>query len=440
MNQTINVPQKSFSDKIHEWFPNQVKLDINSPYCKSYTFQVTEDCNLNCSYCYQINKTKKTMPFEVAKNAIDCIFDNNYKIDSYFKLDNIKGLIFDFIGGEPFLEIELIDKIMDYYVHKAYLYESDLAYKYMISMSTNGTLYNDDKVQKFIKKWRDKLSIGISLDGCRELHDSCRLFPDGRGSYDLALDAIKQELAYSEDASTKMTFCPENISYIPEAIKNLVNIGFKSIYCNCVFEDVWNINDAKLFYFKLKETADYLLSLDKIPFVSIFDINCGNLISETENSNFCGGSGLMLCVDTDGYFYPCQRFTSVSLGNKVEPYIIGNVYDGIGITESDKNRINCLSCITRKSQSTEECFNCPIASGCAWCTGYNYQVFNTPNKRATFICDMHKARVLANCYFWNKYYKNNNINEVFKLNLDNDSSLKIIDKNELLMLRELESN
>ena len=35
------------------------------------TFQVTEACSLACSYCYQINKTPKTMTFEIAKTFID---------------------------------------------------------------------------------------------------------------------------------------------------------------------------------------------------------------------------------------------------------------------------------------------------------------------------------------------------------------------------------
>jgi len=38
--------------------------------------------------------------------------------------------------------------------------------------------------------------------------------------------------------------------------------------------------------------------------------------------------------------------------------------------------------------------------GCGWCSAYNYEVFGTPNKRATYICCMHKARVLANVYYW----------------------------------------
>jgi hypothetical protein len=61
-----------------------------------------------------------------------------------------------------------------------------------------------------------------------------------------------------------------------------------------------------------------------------------------------------------------------------------------------------MSCITRRSQSTDECFNCPIASGCGWCSAYNYELYGTPNKRATYICGMHKARSLANVYYWRR--------------------------------------
>ena len=68
------------------------------------------------------------------------------------------------------------------------------------------------------------------------------------------------------------------------------------------------------------------------------------------------------------------------------------------------NNYNKLEQITRRSQSTDECYNCPIASGCSWCSAYNYEIYGTPNKRTTFICPMHKARVLANIYYWNKTY------------------------------------
>jgi hypothetical protein len=56
-----------------------------------------------------------------------------------------------------------------------------------------------------------------------------------------------------------------------------------------------------------------------------------------------------------------------------------------------------------------------VAKGCGWCSAYNYEEFGTINKRTTYICIMHKARVLANNYYWNKLYKKLNIKK-YKLN------------------------
>ena len=75
---------------------------------KSITFIVTKDCQLACKYCYLVGKNEKErMPFDIAKQAIDYIFNHERE----FKEESV---IWDFIGGEPFLEIDLIDKICDY--------------------------------------------------------------------------------------------------------------------------------------------------------------------------------------------------------------------------------------------------------------------------------------------------------------------------------------
>ena len=51
--------------------------------------------------------------------------------------------------------------------------------------------------------------------------------------------------------------------------------------------------------------------------------------------------------------------------------------------------------------------NCEVAGGCAWCQGENYDAADTNTffQRATAICKMHKARVRANNYYWNKLYR-----------------------------------
>ncbi len=75
---------------------------------KNITFIVTKDCQLACKYCYLVGKNERErMSWEVARSAIDYILDRE---DSFRE----ESVVWDFIGGEPFLEIDLIDKICDY--------------------------------------------------------------------------------------------------------------------------------------------------------------------------------------------------------------------------------------------------------------------------------------------------------------------------------------
>ena len=72
----------------------------------------------------------------------------------------------------------------------------------------------------------------------------------------------------------------------------------------------------------------------------------------------------------------------------------------------DKNKLRPFLTLDRCTQSTQECIDCEVAEGCAWCQGENYDAAETPTifQRATAICKMHKARVRANNYYWNKLY------------------------------------
>ena len=121
---------------------------------------------------------------------------------------------------------------------------------------------------------------------------------------------------------------------------------------------------------------------------------------QLQNQNWCG-AGRMLAVDAEGNFYPCTRFAQYSLRSK-KAWIIGNIHDGI-----DKNKLRPFLTLDRCTQSTQECINCEVAEGCAWCQGENYDAADTPTiyQRATAICKMHKARVHANNYYWNKLYR-----------------------------------
>ena len=143
---------------------------------------------------------------------------------------------------------------------------------------------------------------------------------------------------------------------------------------------------------------------------------------------------MMCCIVF--WAFPCIRYMNSSLNGKQIPYSIGTV-DGLFLTPEEQKRKDTLFSLTRQSQSTEECINCPVASGCGWCSGYNYEYFGTPNKRATFICDMHKAASLANVYYWNKRYKKENVNKHFDLYCDIKDAIEIIGIKELNYLLSL---
>lgn len=430
-----------FTDFIAKLYPELINIDSDKKtLSKVVTFQVTDACNLACTYCYQINKGTRVMSFEVAKKFIDLLLSGEKGFSDYIGVNNTPGLILDFIGGEPLLEVELIDKIIDYFRAKALELDHPWAEKYKCSISSNGVLYFDPKVQKFLNKHKEHLSFSISIDGNKELHDSCRVFPDGRPSYDIAIAGAMDWIDRGNYMGSKITVAPANVSHIYEASKHMIELGYYDININCVFEDGWTIDHAKILYQQLKKFADYLLSLDDTTeyYYAFFKEDSYKPIPESENNNWCGGDGSMLAVDPDGVLYPCIRYMESSLGENQTPIIIGNVDNGIAATQEIKDCIHCMQCITRRSQSTDECFYCEIGQGCSWCSAYNYQVFGTVDKRATFICEMHKAASLANVYFWNKLYEKYNMDKKLEMHCPKEWAVPIIGEEEYNMLYELQ--
>lgn len=365
---------------------------------KNIIFIVTKDCQLACKYCYLVGKnSNEKMTWEIGKQTIDYILN---------EFSQSKGIILDFIGGEPFLEIELIDRICDYFKVEAYKKELVCFNNYRFNVSTNGINYNSPKVQEFICKNKKHVSIGITIDGTKRKHDLNRIWKGTnkeRGSYDDVVKNIPLWLEQIPNAETKVTISSADIPYIKESVLHLYSLGIHEVNINCVFEDVWKEGDDRLFEEQLMELADAIIDggyyNDYV--CSFFTEHIGKPMDcQMDNQNWCG-VGKMLAVDAEGNFYPCMRFAKYSLRSK-DALIIGNVRDGI-----DKNKLRPFLTLDRCTQSTQECIDCEVASGCAWCQGENYDAADTPTiyQRSTAICKMHKARVRANNYYWNKLYR-----------------------------------
>lgn len=369
---------------------------------KNITFIVTKDCQLACKYCYLVGKNEKErMSFEIAKKAIDYILANE-KNDLFAT----QSVIFDFIGGEPFLEIDLVDKICDYIKSELFRLNHHWFNSYRFSFSTNGINYDSEKVQNYIAKNLDHLSIGITIDGTKDKHDLNRIWKGNgpeKGSYDDVVRNIPMWLTQFPNSGTKVTISSADIKYIKESVLHLYSLGIHEVNINVVFEDVWKEGDDELFESQLMELADAIImgGFYKEYACSFFSENIGKPLDKVlENQNWCG-AGRMLSIDAAGNLYPCTRFAAYSLRNK-KPIIIGNVDDGI-----DTNKLRPFLTLDRIVQSSQECIECEVASGCAWCQGENYDAAETDTvfQRSTAICKMHKARVRANNYYWNKLYQ-----------------------------------
>lgn len=369
---------------------------------KSITFIVTKDCQLACKYCYLVGKNEKErMDWSIAKIAIDYILSHEEDF-------NEESVIWDFIGGEPFLEIDLIDRICDYIKTELFRKKHHWFNSYRFSFSTNGINYNTEKVQKFIKKNINHLSIGITIDGTKRKHDLNRVWKSERnstierGSYNDVLANIPLWLEQFPGAATKVTISSPDIPFIRESVLHLFSLGIHEVNINCVFEDVWNEGDDIIFEQQLINLADDIIDgrLFETNICSFFSEYIGKPMDLRDNSNWCG-AGKMLSIDAAGNFYPCTRFAAYSLRSK-KPIIIGNVYEGI-----DKNKLRPFLTLDRITQSPQKCIDCEVASGCAWCQGENYDAAqtNTIYERSTAICKMHKARVRANNYYWNKLFR-----------------------------------
>lgn len=362
---------------------------------KSITFIVTEDCQLRCKYCYITGKNPgKSMSLDVAESAVDYFLDH----PDIFPESSV---VWEFIGGEPFLEIEVIDQLTDYIKIAMFKRNHKWFNSYMLGISTNGLLYRSPKVQNFIRKNQQHLSIGLTIDGTKSKHDLQRIFPNGSGSYDIVSDNAKLWLEQFPNATTKVTVSHDDLPFLAESVLHLWQFGLQAININVVFEDCWTEGDAELFELELRKLANHIIE-DRLYLnhnFSFFSRSIGQpLDPEVDNQNWCG-AGNMIAVDSEGNFYPCIRFAAYSLSNQA-PLLVGNVRSGI-----DEDRLRPFLALDRISQSEWKCIDCEVASGCAWCQGANYDtsIAGTIYERATFICDMHKARVRANQYYWSNF-------------------------------------
>ena len=104
-------------------------LFMNKPDTKIIILTLTNQCNLNCVYCYEHNKELRTMPVETALEIVEREMTAN---------DGSNFVCIYYFGGEPFLQFETIRQIHSYLKSKTW------SKGWFGFSTTNGTLVHDE--------------------------------------------------------------------------------------------------------------------------------------------------------------------------------------------------------------------------------------------------------------------------------------------------------
>lgn len=372
-----------------------LQRSFNDGMYQDITLSVTEECNLRCRYCYMTHKNCfSRMSFETARAVVDEILDRPIKFDM---------VVWNFIGGEPTLEMDLIDKITDYIKVRTFELNHPWFGNSAFFIGSNGLLYESEAVQNYLEKNKGIASISITIDGNKEKHDLQRVYPNGKGSYEDVLRNVKLWISQIPGSkTTKATYSNNDLKYLKDSVISLWEIGIDYVSANVVFEDVWDENAPLIFEQQLRELADYVIDnelWDKYS-VRFFDPHVGYQIDDKNKARPQCGSGKMIAVSSAGKYYPCIRFLDFCMGDAEEGYCIGKVGSGINDDLLAPFKELSIGLIF-----AEKCKTCKIAQGCPSCTGFNYDDSQGTSiyQRTVYHCEMHKAQVRANKYFWMRY-------------------------------------
>ncbi len=136
------------------------------------------DCNFKCIYCYEGGmKGSLYMSDKTAGLLIDFI-------KSKFT-PNMKNININFYGGEPLLSLELIKSISA----KIKSFTESSGAQYTFTLVTNGSLFKRRVAEELASLGLK--GIKTTIDGPPEIHNTCRPFKSGAGSFDTIIINIK---------------------------------------------------------------------------------------------------------------------------------------------------------------------------------------------------------------------------------------------------------
>ena len=349
------------------------------PIIKALCINIAHDCNLRCQYCFAgqggYGQWRMLMSFDVARRAVDFLIAHSGPRE-HCELD--------FFGGEPLMNWHVVQQTIDY-VHKQ---EKKHGKKLKMSLTTNGLLLDKEKV-KYLTD--NHISLILSLDGRKEMHDRMRPGVHGEGTYDEIVKNLQYCVANrkGEEYYVRGTFTRYNMDFTTDVI-DMIDKGFPAVSMEPVVGE---------------DTADYSIKEEDLPRVKAEYDRLAKLFiaREEEGRPFfffhfnmdlwkgpclpkrlrgCGAGHEYLAVVPNGDIYPCHQFVGR------EGYVIGNVYEGLKNFKMMRDfRMNHVF-------SKPECVDCWAKFFCSGgCHANNEAFVGDIHKPFHITCEIQKKRV-----------------------------------------------
>jgi uncharacterized protein len=292
-------------------------------------------CNLDCTYCYYLEKenlyAQSSHDFRMRDDVLD-----NY-VRQYIETHPSDSIQFAWQGGEPtLLGVGFFERAVE--LQKRYANGK----KIENALQTNGTLL-DDKWGEFLS--RNRFLIGLSVDGPQELHDAYRVDKGGQPTFARVMRGLEILKKHGVEFNT-LTVINRLNSYRPnEVYRFLKQIGSKFLQFIPVVEQVagepdpnglvllkpyarqktevsdWSVEPLQFGRF-LQQVFDNWVTQDvgRI-FVQIFDVALESWYGLPQSlCVFAAECGRALAVEHNGDLYSCDHFVYPEnrLGNIME--------------------------------------------------------------------------------------------------------------------------
>jgi uncharacterized protein len=156
---------------------------------RSAIVKLTAVCDINCSYCYMFNQADQTfarMPVRMALSTALRLLD---RICEYYPRGEAEPFSIVLHGGEPMLwpEANFVGLLTQIAQRRAQGWNIDVA------VQTNLVQPIAPILLALFREHR--VSLGVSLDGPRDMNDAARVDRLGRGTYDRVMANVNRMLA-----------------------------------------------------------------------------------------------------------------------------------------------------------------------------------------------------------------------------------------------------